>query len=300
MKFLNTPDDRFSGLEGYEFEPNYLQTDEGMRIHYLDEGPSDAQETMLLLHGEPSWSYLYRTMIPPLVNAGYRCIAPDLIGFGKSSKPFDQSSYTYANHLRWMQIVVDNLGLNNLTLFGQDWGGLIGLRLVADNPEKFKRIVVSNTFLPTGDHKPSEAFLKWQAFSQKVEQFPVEFVIQGATTTELSPKILEGYRAPFPNEDYTAGAKIFPMLVPTTPDDPESANNRKAWSEVLTKWKKPCLTLFGDSDPVTRGGDKIFHKLVPGCEGMPHTTIEGGGHFIQEDRGPELAEHIISFINTNQ
>ena len=299
MKFLNTPEENFVNLEGYTFESNFLEIEHGMKVHYVDAGPSDSSETILLMHGEPSWSYLYRSMIPPLVEAGFRCIAPDLIGFGKSSKPTEQSSYTYENHIRWMQEVIDQLSLNNMTLFGQDWGGLVGLRIVAQNEEKFKRIVVSNTFLPTGDRKPSEAFLKWQAFSQKVEQFPVEFVMQGATTTESSSEILRGYRAPFPNDDYTAGAKIFPMLVPTTPDDPESENNREAWKNVFTKWNKPLITLFGDSDPVTAGADKAFQKLVPGASGQDHATIKAGGHFIQEDQGPVLAQHIIQFIANN-
>lgn len=299
MIFLDTPEERFDQLVDYSFAAHYLTIENGMRIHYLDEGNQQADNTILLLHGEPSWSYLYRHMIPPLIEAGHRCIVPDLIGFGRSSKPTAQSDYTYARHIDWMQVVIDQLDLSNITLFGQDWGGLIGLRLVAQNEDRFARIVVSNTMLPTGDHKPTEAFLKWQAFSQKVEQFPVEFVLQGATQKELSEEVLKGYRAPFPSDDYTAGAKIFPMLVPTTPDDPESENNRQAWKNVLANWEKPLLCLFGDKDPVTKGGDSVFQKLVPGSKGQKHTIIEGGGHFIQEDKGPELSAHIIDFINTN-
>ncbi len=299
MKFLNTPDDRFQELDDYPFAPNYLDIEHGMRVHYIDERGSSATETILLMHGEPSWSYLYRKMIPSLVAAGYRCIAPDLIGFGKSSKPTEQSDYTYANHIRWMQQLLDHLDLTDVTFFGQDWGGLIGLRLVANHPDRFARITVSNTMLPTGDHTPTEAFLKWQRYSQKVEEFPVEFVMQGATTTELQDKVLKAYRAPFPDDQYTAGAKIFPMLVPTTPDDPESENNRNAWKNVFSQWTKPLITLFGDKDPVTAGGDRVFQKLVPGTKGQAHTTIEGGGHFIQEDRGLILAEHIIEFVNAN-
>ncbi|NND33719.1 MAG: haloalkane dehalogenase [Saprospiraceae bacterium] len=299
MDYINTPEERFQELDDYPFDANYLTIQDGMRVHYIDEGPKDASEVILLMHGEPSWSYLYRTMIPPLVAAGFRCIAPDLIGFGKSSKPKKQEDYTYARHILWMQELLDHLNISGYTFFGQDWGGLIGLRLIANQPGAFSRIVVSNTMLPTGDHTPPEAFIKWQKFSQKVEQFPVEFVLQGATTTELPDEVLKAYRAPFPNDDYTAGAKIFPMLVPTTPDDPESQNNRDAWQNVLSKWTKPLLTLFGDKDPVTAGGDRVFHKLVPGAKGMPHTTIEGGGHFIQEDKGPELAGHIIEFIHNH-
>ena len=299
MNFLNTPDDRFDNLEDYPFTPNFLLISEGMQVHYLDEGPEDAKETILLMHGEPSWSYLYRKMIPSLVKAGYRCIAPDLIGFGRSSKPTEQNDYTYASHISWMQELLDHLNLSKITFFGQDWGGLIGLRLIATKPQNFSRIVVSNTMLPTGDHTPTEAFLKWQRFSQKVEQFPIEFVMQGATHSELSEEVLKGYRAPFPDDKYTAGAKIFPMLVPTSPDDPESENNRKAWKEVFANWKKPLITLFGDKDPVTAGGDRVFQKIVPGSKGQAHTTIEGGAHFIQEDQGPLLAEHIIRFIASN-
>lgn len=299
MKFVNTPEDRFDNLPGYNFEPHYVNISHDMRVHYVDEGPRDAKETVLLMHGEPSWSFLYRTMITPLVAAGYRCIAPDLIGFGKSSKPIQQSDYSYANHISWMQEFMDQLDVKDITLFCQDWGGLIGLRLVANDPDRFARIAVSNTFLPTGDHKPSEAFLKWQAFCKKVDKFPTEFVMQGATHTELPADVLRAYSAPFPNEDYTAGAKIFPALVPTTPDNPESENNRQAWKNVFSQWTKPLVTLFGDNDPVTKGGDAIFKKLVPGAKGQAHATIEGGGHFIQEDQGPLLAKHIISFINAN-
>lgn len=299
MEYLNTPPEAFHQLVDFPFQENYLEVDHGMKLHYLDEGNPDAKETLLLMHGEPSWSFLYRKMIPLLTAAGYRCIAPDLIGFGKSSKPIHQSDYTYARHIKWVQPLLSHLDLDNVTFFGQDWGGLIGLRLVANEPERFVRIVVSNTFLPTGDHKPSEAFTKWQAYSQRVEVFPFEFVLQGATHTELNQNTLSAYSAPFPDESYTAGARIFPMLVPTTPNDPESENNRQAWQNVFTKWNKPLLTLFGDKDPVTKGGDKAFQKLVPGSKGQAHTTIEGGGHFIQEDRPQELCKHIIDFISNN-
>lgn len=299
MQFKDTPSDRFDELLNFPFSPNFVTIEHGMKVHYLDEGPKDATNVILLMHGEPSWSYLYRKMIPPLVEAGYRCIAPDLIGFGKSSKPVEQSDYTYANHIGWMQEALSQLKLDNVTLFCQDWGGLIGLRLVGNHPEKFARIVVSNSMLPTGDHKPSEAFSKWQAFSQKVKEFPFEFVMQGATQTELTDEVLKAYRAPFPDETYTAGAKIFPALVPTTPDDPESQNNRDVWATVLSKWNKPFITLFGDSDPVTAGADKVLQKLVPGTKGQAHKTIEKGGHFIQEDQGLLLAQEIEKFIKAN-
>jgi len=296
ITFINTPEDRFDNLVDYPFNPHYVELKNGMQVHYVDEGPRDAKHTILLMHGEPSWSFLYRHMIPPLVGAGYRCIAPDLIGFGKSSKPIEQSDYTYASHLEWMQEWLDHTGIKDITLFCQDWGGLIGLRLLSADPDRFARLVVSNTMLPTGDRTPPEAFTKWQTFSQKVDHFPFEKVLQGATTTELDEKVLAAYRAPFPDGRYEAGAKIFPMLVPTSPDDPESQNNREAWKNVYRNWQKPCLTLFGDSDPVTSGGEQVFLKLVPGTEDQPHEVIAGGGHFIQEDRGPLLAEKIIAWI----
>ena len=299
MQFLDTPDSRFQELDDYPFTGKYFSLESGMRVHYVDEGPEDAAETVLLMHGEPSWSYLYRFMIPPLVEAGYRCLAPDLIGFGKSSKPTKTSDYTYERHEQWMQTWLEGIDVNGLTLFCQDWGGLIGLRLVANVPDRFSRVVVSNTFLPAGMTKPSEAFLKWQAYSQRVEKFPFEFVIQGATTRELTDQELAAYRAPYPSEEYTAGARIFPALVPTEADDPEALKNKAIWANTYTKWEKPLLTLFGDSDPVTSGGNKYFEKVVPGAKGQDHSIIKDGGHFIQEDKGSELAEKIIQFIQRN-
>lgn len=299
MQFKNTPNDRFLNLDGYSFDGKYVEIEHGMKVHYLDEGPTDSPDTLLLMHGEPSWSYLYRKMIPVLVAAGYRCIAPDLIGFGKSSKPVLQSDYTYARQVDWTQQFLDHLDIKNITLFCQDWGGLIGLRLVGNQPDRFARIAVSNTGLPTGDHTPPDAFLKWQKFSQKVEDFPFEMVMQGATQVELTSAELSAYRAPFPDESYTAGAKIFPALVPTTPNDPESENNRQVWKNILTQWHKPLITLFGDKDPVTAGGDRVFQKIVPGAREQDHATIENGGHFIQEDQGPLLADHLIKFIQSN-
>lgn len=298
IEYKNTPDERFENLEGYSYPANYVHVEGGMQIHYIDEGPRDGQ-VILLMHGEPSWSYLYRHMIDGLTNHGYRCVAPDLIGFGKSSKPTHQSDYTYAKHVQWTLDWFDQVGISDVTLFCQDWGGLIGLRLVSARPERFSRLAISNTGLPTGDHTPPEAFLKWQKFSQKVEQFPFEMVLQGATQTELSAAVLKAYRAPYPDETYTAGAKIFPALVPTSPDDPESQNNRDAWSEVLTKWTKPVITLFGDKDPVTAGGEKVIQKLIPGTKGQNHTTIIDGGHFIQEDKPQELVSHLHDFITSN-
>ena len=290
---LRTPDDRFVNLPGYPFEPHYIDVD-GLRTHYVDEGPRDAQP-VLMLHGEPSWSYLYRKMIPVLTAAGLRAVAPDLIGFGRSDKPASQDDYSYASHVAWVTSFVEQADLRNITLVCQDWGGLIGLRIAAEHPERFARIVAANTFLPTGDDPPGAAFLRWQEFSQKAPQLPIGNIINGATTTELSPEIIAAYDAPFPDESYKAGARKFPLLVPTRPDDPASAANRKAW-EVLGAWTKPFLCAFSDGDPVTRGGDRAFQSRVPGTKGQPHTTIAGGGHFLQEDKGEELARVVVDFI----
>jgi haloalkane dehalogenase len=294
MEFLRTPDERFANLPGFNFEPRYIETN-GLRMHYIDEG-SLLGEAILLLHGEPSWCYLYRKMIPAFVAAGYRAIAPDLFGFGRSDKPVNKSDYSYQFHVDAITAFVEKLDLQNLTLFGQDWGGLIGLRVAAENPERFSRIVAANTFLPTGDQSPSEAFLKWRDYSQAVPDFHAGGIIKGAVVNQPPPEVIAAYDAPFPDERYKAGARAFPMLVPITPDNPASAANRKAW-EVLRNWQKPFLTAFSDSDPVTQGGDRAFQKLVPGTQNQPHTTIVGAGHFLQEDKGEELAGVVIDFIS---
>jgi haloalkane dehalogenase len=298
MKTLRTPDERFENLPGYPYEPKYTEVPDGdggtLRIHFVDEGPSDA-DPVLLLHGEPSWSYLYRKMIPIIVDAGYRAVAPDLAGFGRSDKPSDRNDYSYQRHVDWMQAWLNELDISSITLVCQDWGGLIGLRLVADKPDRFAGIVAANTGLPTGDHPVTEAFLKWRKFSQEVPEFDVGLILQGATQTELSDDILTAYRAPFPDESYKEGARIFPSLVPISPDDPAAPANRKAW-EALSTFEKPFLTAFSDKDPVTAGADRILQKLIPGAKGQPHTTIKGGGHFLQEDCGEEFARVVVDFI----
>ena len=295
MKLLRTPDERFTSLPDFPFAPHYVELRDGIRVHHLDEGPADAAP-VLLLHGEPSWSFLYRTMIPVLVAAGHRCIAPDLVGFGRSDKPSEQDDYTYQRHVDWMQeLLFEHLDLRDITFFGQDWGGLIGLRLVAADPDRFARVVVSNTGLPTADRPPTEAFLAWQKFSQETPVFPVGKLIAGGCTTKLDPDVIAAYDAPFPDDTYLAGARRFPALVPTSTDDPAHEANTRAW-EVLRRFDKPFLCAFGDGDPITRGGERAFIGHVPGTEGQPHTTIEGGGHFIQEDRGPELAALIADLI----
>ncbi|MBL0217949.1 MAG: haloalkane dehalogenase [Myxococcales bacterium] len=293
MDILRTPDERFANLPGYAFSPNYLDLGE-LRIHYVDEGPRDGA-IVLCLHGEPSWSYLYRTMIPGLTAAGLRVIAPDLVGFGRSDKPVDRAVYTYQRHVDWMAAFVDRLDLQAITLFCQDWGGLIGLRLVADAPDRFARVVASNTFLPTGDQPAPPAFAAWQAFSQTVPEFPVGNIVSRACARPVDAGVIAAYDAPFPDERYKAGARQFPLLVPTRPDDPASAANRAAWERLRT-FTRPFLTAFGDADPITRGADRLLQAMIPGASGQPHTTIAKGGHFIQEDAGPELATIVAAFI----
>lgn len=293
MKALRTPDARFENLPDYPFAPHYVEI-AGLRMHYVDEGP-DSAETVLLLHGEPSWSYLYRHMIPPLADAGLRVVAPDLIGFGRSDKPAKKDDYTYAAHVAWMQQFLTSLDLNNITLFCQDWGSLIGLRVAAENEHRFARIALGNGGLPTGDQQMPDAFMKWRTFALHSPYFPIGKLIQKATRTELSDEIVAAYDAPFPSRKYKAGARKFPALVPITPDDPASDANREAW-KTFGRWEKPFLTCFSDKDPITRGGDKVWQQHVPGAQGQPHTTIQDAGHFLQEDKGPELAKLLIDFI----
>ena len=301
MQALRTPDDRFANLPDYPFQPNYIEVDdtEGgtLRLHYVDEGTKGAP-VVLMLHGEPTWSYLYRKMIPIVVKAGYRVIAPDLIGFGRSDKPSLRTDYTYQRHVDWIRALLTQLELKEITLVCQDWGGLIGLRLVAEQPEQFARVVAANTMLPTGDFPLGETFFKWQKLSQDIPVFATANIIQGGCTMAMQPEVLAAYDAPFPDESYKEGARQFPMLVPATPDDPATPANRKAW-ESLMRFKKPFLTAFSDKDPITAAGAPVLRKLIPGCEGQAHTTIENGGHFLQEDQGEKLAEVVVAFIQAN-
>jgi haloalkane dehalogenase len=297
MNILTTPLERFENLPDYPFSANYIEVEPNLKMHYLDEG-NPSGEVVLLLHGEPSWSYLYRFMIPPLVEAGFKVLAPDLIGFGKSDKPAAFEDYTYANHLSWVKSWIDQIGLSDINLFCQDWGGLIGLRLAAENQDLFKSIVAANTGLPTGDVKIPEAFMKWLHFSKKVDVLPVSMLLQNATVRKLSANELAAYDAPFPDGSYQAGAKIFPSLVPITTEDPEAKNNKRAW-ELLSKFNKPFLTLFSDQDPITKGGERPLQKIIPGAQNQDHQIMLGGGHFLQEDIGPLLAERMIKFIKGN-
>ncbi|HMJ10822.1 MAG TPA: haloalkane dehalogenase [Polyangiaceae bacterium] len=301
MRFLRTSEDRFANLPGYPFAAHYLNVLDGeggsLRMHYVDEGPADAP-VVLLLHGEPSWSYLYRKMIPLIAQAGLRAVAPDLIGFGKSDKPSERSDYTYAVHVAWVWSCVEQLDLQAITLVCQDWGSLIGLRLVAEHPERFARVVVANGGMPTGDQQLPEAFFAWQRFSQEVDVLPVGGIVARGCAEELAAEVVAAYEAPFPDESYKAGARQFPSLVPSRPDDPAAEANRAAWA-VLMKWEKPFLTAFSDQDPITRGGEKLLQKLIPGTRGQPHTTISGGGHFLQEDKGEELARVVVDFVKAS-
>jgi haloalkane dehalogenase len=300
MENVRTPDAQFESLPGYSFEPHYVEVTAGgdpetaARMHYVDEGPRDG-EPVLMMHGEPSWSFLYRKMIPIFVDAGYRALAPDLIGFGRSDKPTEQDDYTYARHLGWAKSWFDQLGLTNVTLVCQDWGGLLGLRMVAAEPDRFARVVTANTMLPTGDMSPGEAFRKWRQFSRESPEFDIGKVIQRSTTTDLPDAVVAAYDAPFPSDDYKAGARKFPSLVPITPDDPESQPNRDAW-KVLQAFEKPWLCAFSDKDPITKGGDRFITAVVAGCKGQPHTTIKDAGHFLQEDKGEELAHVVVDFM----
>src|SRR3954469_6015753 len=247
VEVLRTPEERFAALPDFPYAPVYVtfDSDDGvpLRVAVVDEGPPGG-DVVLLLHGEPSWSFLYRRMIPVLAGAGLRVVAPDLVGFGRSDKPADRTAYSYARHVEWMrEALFDRLDLRDVTLVGQDWGGLIGLRLVAEHPERFARVVVANTGLPTGDQPMSEAFLAWQRFAAGATAFDVGRVVQNGTLTELPPEVVAGYDAPFPDDRYKAGARVFPSLVPTGPDDPAAPANRAAW-EVLARFDRPFLTAF--------------------------------------------------------
>ena len=321
-EILRTPDDRFVDLPEFEYTPHYIEI-ENLRVHYVDDGKNDKQP-ILLMHGEPSWSYLYRKMIPILLEAGYHVLAPDLIGFGRSDKLGEKDDYSYQQQVDIFTEYIRRLNLKNITLFCQDWGGLIGLRVVANEPDRFARIIASNTGLPDATDSQAEMMLKMfndfietqgkmsleeiididsneesqqpfmrlVAYSRTSPEFPIGEIIQRMTRTELSNEVLTAYEAPFPDETFKEGARIMPSLVPT-----QLRENHKAWEDVLTKWEKPFLTAFSDSDPITRGGDKIFQTRVPGASGQNHVTIKDAGHFLQEDKGEELAEVIVNFIN---
>jgi haloalkane dehalogenase len=295
MTVLRTPDARFEGLPDFPFPPHYAAVagPEGpMRLAYIDEGPREASP-VLLMHGEPSWSYLYRHFIPRL-SARHRVLAPDLIGFGRSDKPVEASAYSYESHVAWMSEWLTELDLKGITLFCQDWGGLIGLRLVAAFPDRFARVIVANTALPTGAGL-TEGFARWLEISQSMPVFPVGAFVNMGSGRTLSEEEIAAYDAPYPDERYKTGARIFPTLVPVTPEHASVAENKAAWA-VLESFDKPFLTAFSDGDAITRGGEAPFQARVPGATGQPHTIIQGGGHFLQEDCPGEIAALIDRFI----
>ncbi len=298
MKVLRTPDERFAHLPDYAFAPHYAEIPSGdgatLRVHYVDDGPR-AGRPILCLHGEPTWSFLYRKMIPYFTAAGYRTIAPDLVGFGRSDKPSARGDYTYARHVAWLHALLDALDLRGIVLVAQDWGGLLGLRLVAEREERFAAVAVANTFLPTGDEPPNAAFEKWRAASQRMPRFDAGSILARTCTPPLEPDVAAAYDAPFPDESFCAGAREFPLLVPTAPSDPETAANRAAW-EVLRRFEKPVLCAFSDGDPITRGAERYFQTHVPGTQGVAHAAIGGASHFLQEDRPAELAGAILDFL----
>ncbi len=300
MHILRTPDAAFANLPDYPFAPHYTDIADAdgtpLRIHHIDEGPRDAAP-ILLMHGEPSWSFLYRKFVPPLAAAGHRVVAPDLIGFGKSDKPAAIEDYTYERHFAWMSDWLLANDLTDITLFCQDWGGLIGLRLVAAFPARFARLVIGNTGLPIGTGW-SEGFESWRAFSQRIETFPTGFILNGGSVRELTVEETAAYDAPYPDESYKSGARQFPTLVPVKPDMPSVAENKAAW-EVLARFDKPVLTCFSDKDAVTAGGEKLFIERIPGANGQPHRIIANAGHFLQEDKPEELVALILAFIAAN-
>ncbi len=296
MNVLRTPDSRFANLVGYPFAPHYVDVTasatQPLRMHYVDEGPADGQP-IVLLHGEPTWSYLYRTMIPPLAAAGRRVLAPDLIGFGRSDKPTRTSDYTYLRHVEWVTSWFESLDLTGVTLVVQDWGSLIGLRIAAEQGHRIARIVVANGFLPTADRSANIAFKTWRAAAKYIPVLPCGRIVAIGTVTKLSAEIRAGYDAPYPAKQYQAGAKAFPQLVPTSPDDPAVPANRAAWAE-LGRWEKPFLAVFGSRDPILGKADRPLIDHIPGAAGQPHARINAS-HFIQEDAGPELAERILGW-----
>jgi haloalkane dehalogenase len=295
MQVLRTPDARFQSLDGWPFAPRYFDLQDAaapLRLHYVDEGPADGP-VVLLMHGEPSWAYLYRKIILGLAAKGHRAIAPDLIGFGRSDKPAARTDYTYERHVAWMSAWLTGLDLTDITLFCQDWGGLIGLRLVAAFPERFAGVIVGNTGLPTGTGM-TEGFQAWLNFSQSIPQMPIGALLNGGSGRELSAAEIAAYDAPFPDESYKEGARQFPTLVPVTPEHASVAENLAAW-KILEKFEKPFLTAFSDGDAITRGGEAAFQARVPGAKGQPHVALKGG-HFLQEDAPDDIVAAIDGMI----
>jgi haloalkane dehalogenase len=296
MEIFRTPDQRFAALAGFPFEPRYteLAGDGDLRIAHVEAGPAGG-EPVLLLHGEPTWGFLYRKMIPPLAAAGLRVLAPDLVGFGRSDKPVALADYTYERHVGWMAEWLGKVELSGITLVAQDWGSLVGLRLVGEHPELFARVVIANGYLPTGDSRMPAAFGIWRAFARFSPLFPAGWIVRAGCRRPLSRAARKAYDAPFPNRRALAGARAFPRLVPTGPDDPAAAANRRAW-QVLERFEKPFLTAFATGDPIFRGADRVLQKRIPGAAGQPHCRIPAAGHYVQEDQGERLAEIVAAFV----
>jgi haloalkane dehalogenase len=292
---LRTPEAHFADLPDFPWTPRYVRIAE-LRVACIDEGPRDAP-VVLLMHGEPAWSFLYRKMIPVLLAAGLRVVAPDLVGFGRSDKPARRRDYSYLNHVTWMRAWLEEMDLRHITLVCQDWGSLIGLRLAAEMPKRFDRIVLANGGLPTGLEPVPRAFRIWRAFARFSPWFPIGRIVKAGCVHGLTPREVAAYDAPFPSRRYRVAARLFPGFVPTSPDDPERANNERAWA-VFERWDKPFLTLFSNRDPITRGGYKVWQKRVPGAQGQPHAITRNAGHFLQEDRGPEVAAAIVVFMES--
>jgi len=300
MRTLRTPEERFRDLPDFPYEPGYAEVraadgEPTLRIAYVTDGPADGP-VVLLLHGEPSWSFLYRSMLPVLARAGLRAIAPDLPGFGRSDKPADAADHSYARHVEWMRaLAFDALDLRDVTLVGQDWGGLIGLRLVAEHPDRFTAVVAANTGLPTGDQDMPEVWWMFRAIVERARVLDVSRLVQSGCRRTLTPAERAAYDAPFPREGYKVGPRTMPLLVPTRPDDPASDANRAAW-QALAGWRKPFLCAFSDGDPITGAMAPVLRKTVPGAAGLDHPTISGAGHFLQEDGGERLAAEVIRFL----
>jgi haloalkane dehalogenase len=297
MKVLRTPEDRFADLPDFEFTPHYADVG-GLRLAYVESGPAGG-EPALLLHGEPSWSFLYRKVIPVLADAGLRAIAVDLAGFGRSDKPADVAEHSYARHVEWIRaLAFDRLDLRALTLVGQDWGGLIGLRLVAEHPDRFARVVAANTGLPTGDQPMPEVWLRFREVVRTAPALSVSRLVQSGCQTRLAPEVLAAYEAPFPDPTFAAAVRAMPNLVPATPDDPAAEANRAAWRQ-LSVWDKPFLVAFSDRDPITGGMAPILKRVIPGAAGVEHPVISGAGHFLQEDAGERLGAVIADFVRAH-
>ncbi len=297
MRCLRTPEDRFADLPGFAYLPQYADAG-GVRLAWVEAGPPDG-EPVLLLHGEPSWSFLYRTVMAVLAEAGLHAIAVDLAGFGRSDKPADIGDHSYARHVEWIRaLAFDRLDLRGVTLVGQDWGGLIGLRLAAEHPERFARIVAANTGLPTGDQPMPEVWLRFRDLVRRAPELSVSRLVQSGCQTRLSKQVLAAYDAPFPDESFMAGPRAMPGLVPTTPDDPASAANRAAWQR-LSEWDKPFLVAFSERDPITVSMAPVLEHTVPGAAGIDHPVITGAGHFLQEDAGEQLGTVVAEFVRSH-